>query len=99
MVDFTADWCLTCKTLEATVLNTAAIADAVKRYGVVTLQADWTHEDESSQVTKMLKALGSKTVPVLAIFPAGNPNKPIILRGGYTQQMLLDALAEAGASK
>jgi thiol:disulfide interchange protein DsbD len=99
MVDFTADWCLTCKTLETTVLNTAAVADAVKRNGVVTLQADWTHEGESPEVTKMLQALGSKQVPVVAIFPAGDPNHPVILRGGYTQQMLLDALAQAGASE
>ena len=65
--------------------------------GVVTLQADWTHGQP--EVTAMLELLGSKQVPVLAIFPAGNPNEPIVLRGGYTQQMLLDALEKAGPSK
>ena len=29
MVDFTADWCLTCKTLEAVVLNTRPVVEAV----------------------------------------------------------------------
>jgi len=97
LVDFTADWCLTCKTLEATVLNTPAVRQAIERYGVVTLQADWTRGDP--EVTAMLELLGSKQVPVVAIFPAGNPNNPIVFRGGYTQQMLLDALQQAEASK
>ena len=97
LVDFTADWCLTCKTLEATVLNRREIRELVEANHIVTLQADWTHGQP--EVTDMLKLLGSKQVPVIAIFPAGNPNEPIVLRGGYTRQTLLDALAKAGPSK
>jgi len=97
MVDFTADWCMTCKTLEKFVLNTPRTCSAVRRNGVVTLRADWTHA--SPEVTEMLDLLGSKQVPVIAIFPAGNANHPIILRGGYTQKMLLGALDKAGPSK
>lgn len=97
MIDFTADWCLTCKTLEATVLNTSRVRQAVENNGVVPLQADWTHGQP--EVTEMLETLGGKQVPVLAIFPAGNPNRPIVLRGGYTQRTLLDALQRAGPSK
>ncbi len=97
LVDFTADWCLTCKTLEATVLNTQDVREAVQANGVVALQADWTHGQP--EVTAMLELLGSKQVPVLAIFPAGNPNQPIVLRGGYTPQTLLDALKTAGPSR
>jgi thiol:disulfide interchange protein DsbD len=97
MVDFTADWCMTCKTLEKLVLNTPATRNAVRRNGVVTMRADWTHA--SPEVTEMLELLGSKQVPVIAIFPAGRPDQPLLLRGGYTQQMLLHALDEAGPSK
>jgi thiol:disulfide interchange protein len=97
LVDFTADWCLTCKALEAAVLNTQEVCDVVAANRIVTLHADWTHADP--EVTRMLEALGSKQVPVLAIFPADNPNAPIVLRGGYTQQVLLDALKQAGPSK
>jgi thiol:disulfide interchange protein DsbD len=96
LVDFTADWCLTCKTLEALVLNTKTTREAVDRNGVVTLQADWTHG--APEVTEMLEILGSKQVPVVAIFPAGDPNRPIVLRGGYTKQTLLEALQKAGPS-
>jgi suppressor for copper-sensitivity B len=97
MVDFTADWCMTCKTLEKLVLNTSRTHSAVRRNGVVTLRADWTHA--SPEVTEMLELLGSKQVPVIAIFPAGSANHPIIFRGVYTQEMLLSALDKAGPSK
>jgi len=97
MVDFTADWCMTCKTLEKLVLNTSRTHSAVRRNGVVTLRADWTHA--SPEITEMLELLGSKQVPVIAIFPAGNANHPIVFRGVYTQEMLLSALEKAGPSK
>ncbi|MCA9100925.1 MAG: thioredoxin family protein [Planctomycetales bacterium] len=97
LVDFTADWCLTCKTLEVTVLNTEAVLDTVDRNGVVTLVADWTNLDPG--VTEMLNLLGANQVPVLAIFPAGRPNEPIVLVDGYTQNQLLTKLNEAGPSK
>lgn len=97
LVDFTADWCLTCKALEAAVLNTQQVCDTVAANRIVTLHADWTHADP--EVTQMLDALGSKQVPVLAIFPAGNPNEPIVFRGGYSRQELIDALMRAGPSK
>ncbi len=97
LVDFTADWCLTCKTLEATVLSSREVRETVEASGIITLRADWTHAQP--EVTKMLELLGSKQVPVLAIFPAGRPNSPIVLRGGYTPQVLLDSLKAAGPSK
>jgi len=96
LIDFTADWCLTCKTLETGVLNTSKVRQLVDANRVVTFHADWTHADP--EVTEMLNLLGSKQVPVLAIFPAGDPNRPIVLRGGFTRQTLLDALQQAGPS-
>ena len=97
LVDFTADWCLTCKTLEATVLNTEKVQQLLRSNGVVSLKADWTNADP--EVTKMLKQLGSAQVPVIAIYPAGKPQAPLKLIGGYTQQSLLEALQQAGPSR
>jgi suppressor for copper-sensitivity B len=94
LIDFTADWCLTCKTLEATMLNTAEVREAVERHGVVTLKADWTHE--APEVTRFLEILGGKGVPVVAVFSPADPNNPIVFRDGYTKQMVLDALEKAG---
>jgi thiol:disulfide interchange protein DsbD len=97
LVDFTANWCLNCKVLERTVLNTAATRQAVEANGVPTLVADWS--DMNEEIARMLEVLGGKQLPLLAIFPADRPNSPIVLRGGYTKAMLLNALDEAGPSK
>lgn len=97
LVDFTADWCLTCKFLEHTVLNTDDVQQALAENGVVKLVADWTNGDP--EISGILDALGSKQVPVIAIFPAGRPNEPIVLMGGYTKATLLEKLQEAGPSQ
>jgi len=96
LVDFTADWCLTCKTLEATVLETQEVRDALRSNGVLTLQADWTKGDP--EISRKLESLGNKQVPVVAIFPAGRADQPIVLAGFYTQATLLEKLRAAGPS-
>ena len=68
--------------------------EAVIENQVVTMQADWTDGDPG--VTEMMNILGSKQVPVVAIFPAGSPNRPIVFRGGYTKNQIIDALEKAG---
>jgi thiol:disulfide interchange protein DsbD len=97
VVDFTADWCATCKTLEATILNSDAVRQTIRQNGIVMMKADWTHEDP--QVTAMLDLLGARQVPTLAIFPADRRNDPIIFRGWYGRQDLLEALSETRPSK
>lgn len=98
LVDITADWCLTCKTLEAAYLNTPAVKDLVEKNGVVPLKADWT--ERPPEVTELMRRLGAGGVPVVAVFPADNPNEPTaVFRDGYTEGQILEALREAGPSK
>jgi len=96
LIDFTADWCLTCKTLEAQVLNTAEVRRLVDRNRVITLQADWTQE--APEVDRLKRLFGGG-VPIVAVLPAGDPNKPTgVFRGGCTPGQVLDALKRAGPS-
>ncbi|MDA1051647.1 MAG: thioredoxin family protein [Planctomycetota bacterium] len=97
MVDFTADWCPTCKVLELKTLNTERVKSVVETNGVVPLLADWT--SRNAEISEMLELLGSKQIPVLAIFPADRPNEPIVLRGWYSTDTLVQKLQEAGPSK
>ncbi len=69
LVDITADWCLTCKTLEQTVLNTDEVIELVDQNDVATLLADYT--DYPPDIQQMLDKLQSNGIPVVAIFPAG----------------------------
>lgn len=93
LVDFTADWCLTCKTYEKLALKTEDVAKALNAGEVVTMVADYTRRPP--MIEKTLRALKANGVPVIAIFPASDPYNPIIFRDGYTEQAILDALAQA----
>jgi thiol:disulfide interchange protein DsbD len=44
-VDFTADWCLTCKVNESTVLASSTVTETFRRHGVALLKGDWTRRD------------------------------------------------------
>ena len=96
LVDFTAEWCPTCKWNLAFAINTTDVRDVVKANGVVTLVADWTRESE--EIKSMLASLKSNSIPVLAIFPANQPDNPIVLRDLVSRQEVIDALRRAGPS-
>lgn len=94
MVDFTADWCVSCKALEKYVLKTEPVEQAIDAADVVTMEADYT--DEPPEMKEMIKALGGIGVPLVAIFPASNPYQPIVFSNGqYTQQDLIDGITQA----
>ena len=97
LVDFTANWCPTCKLNLRIAIDTEDVRDVVKTNHVVPLVADFT--DYSPEIKEMLKSLGSDSIPVLAIFPADHPDQPIILRDLVTQGQVIKALKEAGPSQ
>lgn len=97
LLDFTADWCLTCKFNEKTVLNSAPVVDKIKALNVVPMQADWTVQDP--QITQLLNKFNRSGVPLYVIFPASKPNQPIVLPEVINQQMVLEKLDEAGKSQ
>jgi len=92
LIDFTADWCANCKTLEKYVLNTDEVRTLLKQGGVVPLQADMT--EVSPDANQALADLRSNGIPVVAIYPPGSSQPSKVLRGLFTQADLLDALKE-----
>jgi len=100
MVDFSADWCPTCKFNLATAIETRRVKSALEKNRVVPLLADWT--DGSPEIKQMLESLQSKSIPLLAIFPAAKPGgplpEPIVLRDLITESQVLEALERAGPS-
>jgi len=101
LVDFSADWCMTCKLNLATAIETTRVKAAIEANRVVPLLADWT--EESPEIKSMLETLQSRSIPVLAVFPAGGPDEPIrapiILRDLITESQVLKALEQAGPSR
>jgi len=97
MVDYTADWCLTCKANLKFSVNQSEVAKVISAGQVVPLLADWT--DPSEDIENSLQSLGSKSIPLLVIYPGDNPTQPIVLRDLIFKQQVLDALEKAGPSK
>lgn len=62
-------------------MNTPETKAFVEAEGIVTLKADKTHS--APEVEELLQLLGNKggSIPFYAIFPADNPNKPILVDG------------------
>jgi suppressor for copper-sensitivity B len=100
MVDFSADWCLTCKANLEFAIETDRVKAALDKNRVVPMLADWT--DGSDEIRQFIEGLGSISIPLLAIYPASKPGEPlrdpIILRDLLTESQVLAALEEAGPS-
>jgi len=89
MIDWTADWCPNCKYVEKFVLESEPIVALLERKGVVAMKADITHDDPGTRIMKdLMRILGSRSIPFLAIFPGDDPEKPFVLRDIYTQGSL-----------
>ena len=92
LVDFTADWCLTCKINEQ-VLTGQTVTDHMRANNVVVLTADWTRGD--AQITKLLQKFGRSGVPLYVVFSPKDQSNPILLPELITPQIVIDALDSA----
>lgn len=64
-LDFTAEWCLTCKVNKKLVLETDSFEAVSKKHDVVLLRADWTKRDDN--ITQFLKRYNVVGVPAYFI--------------------------------
>lgn len=90
-VDFTADWCPTCKALEATVLTPENIVRWKREYDMAFIKVDLTERNVEGDA--LLRSLGSMSIPVAAIFsPGPDSHSPLVLRDLFTQSQLENVL-------
>src|SRR5437764_6523572 len=66
-IDFTAEWCITCKFNESTVFETEAVRTAFSKRQIVKLKANWTNGYPA--ITKSLKQFGRPGVPLYVLYP------------------------------
>ena len=88
-VDFTADWCLNCKTYEKLVLNTQAVQDAFKAKNVLFVKADYTAEPPD--IAEALRKTGRAGVPLYVLF---RKRGDYWIADGLTQASLLEQLGK-----
>jgi thiol:disulfide interchange protein len=75
-LDFTAEWCITCKYNENFILSNEIVLELFKSRNITALKADWTSGD--LKITKALEQYGGAGVPHYAYIPEPGA-KPIIL--------------------
>ncbi|MGN2248205.1 protein-disulfide reductase DsbD family protein [Frateuria sp. GZRR35] len=91
-VDMTADWCVTCKANEHTVLDTAAFRALLQRTGAVYMKGDWT--DVNPTIAAFLEQYHSPGVPLYVVFPRGGGEGrklPTVLTSSLVEQALTEA--------
>jgi len=97
MVDFTADWCLTCKTLEKAVLKTDRVQTALHERGVVQMVADWTKLNTviGKQIeSEIVKLKTGKQLPIIAFYFPEDRENPRTLVAAYTTAGILEILQD-----
>lgn len=68
-LDFTADWCASCKTNDKLFVDTEPVRASLARTGVVPVKVDMTNEDEVKE--EWLKRTGRNDLPVYVVFQPG----------------------------
>lgn len=95
-IDFTAEWCLTCKVNERTVFADQKVIESMRSRNIVTMKADWTNRNDT--IARLLAKFGRSGVPLYVIFPAGKPTEPIVLPEVITPTIVLAALEKAAGA-
>lgn len=98
LLEFTADWCPSCKVLERTTLTPRRLLALADQYDLTLLKVDLTRPHPEAQA--LLRSLGSVSIPLTAVFPKGFlARSPLVLRDLYTPGQLEDALRQLDPGK
>ncbi len=76
LVNFTADWCLTCKVNEAVVFNSKFFKEKVSNGNIIYLVADWTNYDP--KITDELEKYKRGGVPLYLYWEKDSKNPKIL---------------------
>ncbi|WP_240008173.1 protein-disulfide reductase DsbD family protein [Pseudaquidulcibacter saccharophilus] len=88
-VDFTADWCITCKVNESTALKNEKVQQVFKDKNVEFLVADWTKKDDI--IARALSSHGRAGVPMYLVYHSSE-KEPVILPQLLTPQIVINAV-------
>ncbi|MBX3363795.1 MAG: thioredoxin family protein [Phycisphaeraceae bacterium] len=91
VLDFTADWCINCKALKATVLDRPEVSSRLADRSVVPMTADLT--SRTAPGWRKLEDLGERGIPLLVIY--GADGSEIFRSNAYTAAQVLQALDRA----
>ena len=88
-LNFTADWCITCKVNERVALKTNETLKFFEEKNIFYFEADWTNKNEL--IAKKLASFGRSSIPLYVYYP-GEKREPIILPEILTESLIKDYL-------
>jgi thiol:disulfide interchange protein DsbD len=95
-VDFTADWCVSCKANERVVLSQGSVQQAFADTDTTFMVADWTNKND--QIAQELARFGRAGVPLYLVYSADpSEAEPQILPQVLTPKIVRNALKTANA--
>ena len=90
LVDFTADWCLTCQVNRKLAIETPSVRARLKELNAVALVADYTRFPDA--ITAELNRYNHAGVPLVLVYPKNADAPAIVLPEILTPGIVLDAL-------
>jgi thiol:disulfide interchange protein DsbD len=97
LVDFTADWCVTCQANKKSSLEISSVRQKLKDLNAVALLGDYTREDP--RIAEELKRYQRAGVPLVLVYPTDKSAEPIVLPSLLTPGIVLDALEKAAGKQ
>ncbi len=79
-------------------MNSTQVQKLIDEHNVIVLRADFTRGDP--QIKQLLARLGNPagSLPYYAVFPARDPQRPIVFDGVITASQVVQVLRQAGPS-
>ena len=93
LVDFTADWCLTCQVNKKTSIEISSVRAKLKEINAVAFVGDYTHFPDA--ITTELNRYNRAGVPLVLVYPKNPEAQPIVLPEVLTPGIVLNALDRA----
>ena len=93
LVDFTADWCLTCQVNKKIALDAPSVQRKLKAINAAAMVADYTRFPDN--ITAELNRYGRAGVPLVLVYPKDPDAQPIVLPQILTPGIVLNALNRA----
>ena len=99
-VDFTADWCVNCKTNKVVVYDSEEVQAEFAAKNVVVMEADETGKSEyTAMLERLRQRLGANSIPFMAVFSPDNPTEPIVHHSIITKTRMLEILNQLPAGE
>ena len=89
LLDFTADWCITCQLNKKTTLENNKLQSFFNKENVLLMRGDWTKRDE--KILNFIKSYDRLGIPVNIIYGPNN-KKGIILPEILTKNIVIDSI-------